>query len=90
VLIAALGLAATATETDITTAITTLRSEAGKVTTLGNEKTTLANDKATAETSLANEKTAHTKTKTTLANVIAQRNEAGPGQRDRGGTDHAR
>jgi hypothetical protein len=74
VLIAALGLAATATETDITTAITTLRSEAGKVTTLGNEKTTLANDKATAETTLANEKTAHTTTKTTLANVIAQRN----------------
>lgn len=74
-LVALLGLANTATKADVTNAITNLRSEAGKVTNLANEKTALANDKGAAETALGNEKTEHGKTKTALANVIKQRNE---------------
>lgn len=66
-LIATLGLAATATDADITAAIGNLRTEAGRV-------TTLANDRTAAVTQADTEKAEHTKTKTTLANIIAQRN----------------
>lgn len=75
VLIAALGLANTATDADITTAIGALRAEVEKIPGLANEKTTLANDVTAKENALANERTAHTATKTTLANVAKQRNE---------------
>lgn len=66
-LITALGLAATATDADITAAIGNLRTEAGRV-------TTLANDRTAAVTQADTEKAEHTKTKTTLANITAQRN----------------
>lgn len=66
-LAALLGLANTATEADVTSAITGLKTEAGKV-------TGLANEKATAATALENEKGEHGKTKTALANAIKQRN----------------
>jgi phage I-like protein len=73
-LIAALGLAATASDADITTAIGSLKTEAGKVTSLANDKNAAATALETEKTTLANEKTEHGKTKTTLTNVIKQRN----------------
>lgn len=73
-LIAALGLAATATDGEITTSIANLRTEAGRATGLSNEKVTLQNEKTTATTALENEKTEHGKTKTQLENAITQRN----------------
>lgn len=66
-LVALLGMANTATEQEATTEITRIKTEAGKVTGLANEKTTAA-------TSLQNEQTEHGKTKTALANAIKQRN----------------
>jgi phage I-like protein len=66
-LVALLGLANTATEAEVTTEINRIKTEAGKVTGLANEKTTAA-------TALQNEQSAHSTTKTTLANVIKQRN----------------
>lgn len=66
-IVALLGLANTATEAEVTTEISRIKTEAGKVTGLANEKTTAA-------TALQNEQTAHTTTKTALANAIKQRN----------------
>jgi phage I-like protein len=74
-LVALLGLANTATKADVTTAITSLKTEAGKVTGLANDKSSTDTALANERTAVAAEKTEHGKTKTALANVIAQRNE---------------
>ncbi|HUS37358.1 MAG TPA: phage protease [Verrucomicrobiae bacterium] len=70
-LIAALGLAATATDADITAAIGGLKSEAGKVTTLANDLTAARGTQSAAHQTECVE---HGKTKTRLDNVVKQRN----------------
>ena len=67
-ILAALGLAETATDADITAKITTLSASVTQVATLANEKGTLATAKTTAETALSNEQSAHGTTRATLAN----------------------
>lgn len=65
-ILAALGLAPTAADADITATITALNASVQSVASLSNEKTTLATAKTGAEQALANEQAAHTTTRTAL------------------------